>query len=168
MQLNCGVRALSLRCEGVFEKGVFRWTGGEGKKNEDAYEAIWRHVTGKPLDYAKPRYKAPIVMRADAFAWADVSTALGIKRKSLGVFPGRGLELDLYALGPRARFEMSATLALRLVFVRTGEGECGGQTYLEQSTIRLQPGEHLTFDADTATELFIISVMPVSQLGAEH
>ncbi|HXZ68703.1 MAG TPA: hypothetical protein VEH07_08955 [Alphaproteobacteria bacterium] len=151
--------------EGTFERGVFRRTSGNGKKNEDAYEAIWRHVTGKPIDYSKPRYKAPIIMRADAFAWTDVARAPGVKRKSLGVFPDRGLELDLLALSQGARFDMAASRALKLVFVRAGEGTCDHQPYFAQSTIRLQPGEHPPLVSATLTELFVISVAPV--LGRE-
>jgi hypothetical protein len=150
--------------EGAFERGIFRRTSGDGKKNEDAYEAIWRHVTGRPIYYAKPRYKAPIVMRADAFAWTDAAGAQGIKSKSLGVFPDRGLKLDLLAVDKGARLEMPQAPTLRLVFVRAGEGKCGEQLYFAQSTIRLQPGENLTFVPSTATELFIISVLPVASL----
>jgi hypothetical protein len=147
--------------EGSFEKGVFRRTSGEGKKNEDAYEAIWRHVTGKPIDYGKPRYKAPIVMRADAFEWAAVAGMPGIERKPLGVFPGRGLALDMYRLEPGARLEMAAAPPLRLVFVHAGEGKCDDEAYFAQSTIRLQPDERADFAARTSTELFVISVRQV-------
>lgn len=150
--------------EGAFEKGVFWRRRGEGRKNEDAYEAIWHHVTGRPIEYSKPRYKAPIIMCADAFAWTNISSAPGTRRKVLGLFPGRGLELELYALEPCSRLELPAVPVLRLFFVRAGRGACNDQAYLAQSTIRLQPDEQITFCPDTLTELFVISVAPVSPL----
>ena len=149
--------------EGTFEGGVFRRTSGDGKKNEDAYEAIWRHVTRKPIDYGKPRYKAPIIMRADAFTSTEVAGAPGVTRKSLGVFPDRGLKLDMFALGKGARLEMAASRSLKLIFVRAGEGSCDAEPYFAQSTMRLQPGEHPTFAPSASTELFVISVSPVPQ-----
>ena len=66
-QLRQGIAALSE--EGRFEKGVFRRERGEGRTNQDAYEAIWNKVVGHDLRYPEPRYKAPIVMRPEAFAW---------------------------------------------------------------------------------------------------
>ena len=124
---------------GSFEKGVFRRTSGEGPRNQDAYEAIWRHVTGRPIVYPKPRYKGPIVMRPDGFGWRD--QAAGVRSKLLGGFPER-----------------------RLIFVRHGEGQCGGETYREQSAVRLEPGEAAAFTAAADTELFVIAAPPVRAL----
>ena len=147
--------------EGAFENGVFRRTNGDGgKKNEDAYEAIWRHVTGRPIDYGQPRYKAPIIMRTDAFRWGAAAT--GVKRKSLGIFPDRGLELDLFAIKKNARLEFLASPALRLIFVRSGEGKCASDEYVSHSTVRLRPGERATFASSSSTELFVISVATVA------
>ena len=150
--------------EGTFERGVFRRTNGEGKRNEDAYEAIWRRVTGTPIEYAKPRYKAPIVMRAEAFTWRDVNGSPGARHKALGAFPDRGLALGLYALDSEANFNFEGSSKLRFMFVRQGEGACNAQPYFAQTTIRLEPEERAAFTPSRSTEMFVISVSPVASI----
>jgi hypothetical protein len=148
--------------EGKFENGVFKRTHGHGKKNQDAYEAIWQHVTGRALAYPEPRYKAPIVMRTANFPWsADTD---GVKKKLVGFFPDRCVELDFVAIAAGASWTSDGTGSRRFVFVRSGEGEADKERYREQTTIRLEPGEAAGFTAGTATELFVISVAPVGAL----
>lgn len=154
-QLRQGHQALL--AEGAFEGGVFRRQSGDGPKNQDAYEAIWRRVTGQPIDYPKPRYKAPIIMRPDAFSWRAQSGASGVRRKALGTFPERGLSLAFIALAPGSVWAADRPDDRRLIFVREGEGRCGAEPYLAQSAIRLEPGEAANFAAKSDTELFIIA-----------
>ena len=144
--------------EGVFEGGVFRRKSGEGKKNEDGYEALWRHATGRPLSYPKPRYKTPIVMRPDAFTWREVAGMLGARRKSLGVFPERGLALDFIAVDSASSYVEEPSSARRFMWVREGQGECNGAPYFTSSAIRLEPGETARVAASAASELFVITV----------
>jgi hypothetical protein len=146
--------------EGVFDQGVFRRRSGEGKKNEDGYEAIWRHVTGRPLNYPKPRYRAPVVMRPEAFTWRDVAGMPGVRCKSLGVFPERGLALGFLAVDAASIYVAEPSSARRFVWVREGQGECNGVPYFTSSAIRLEPGEMARLAASTATELFVITVPP--------
>lgn len=157
-QLRAGIAELER--EGAFEGGVFRRTSGEGPKNQDAYEAIWRQVTGRPIAYPEPGYKAPIVMRPDAFAWRQA--AAGVRRRRLGVFPERGLELDLLALDEGASWDFEPASARRFVFVREGEGRCGDEACAAHTAMRLDPGEGATFAAGPASELFVISAEPVA------
>ena len=158
-QLRQGREALL--AEGAFEKGVFRRTAGEGPKNQDAYEAIWRKVTGRPIDYPRPRYKAPIVMRPDSFPWVSAEAAPGVRGKALGRFPVRDLSLDFIAVAAGSTFTTGPSQARRLIYVRHGEGSCGGEPYFAQSAVRLQPGEGASFTPSADTELFIIAAPPV-------
>ena len=51
---------LDLAKEGRFEDGVYTRDVAQGRKNRDAYEAIWLHVMGGELSYAVPvRTKRP-------------------------------------------------------------------------------------------------------------
>jgi hypothetical protein len=147
-----------LLAEGVFEKGVFRRQGGDGKKNEDGYEAIWRHVTGGELAYPKPRYKTPVVMRPEGFAWHDVAGEPGVRQRFLGAFAERGLSLDFVAIEAGSMHVCGESDARRLVFVCDGEGQCNAQAFFPQSAIRLEPGDTAKFAASTATRLFQITV----------
>ena len=146
---------------GQSEKGVFQRTSGDGPRNQDAYEAIWRHVTGRPIVYPKPRYPAPILIHTEAFRWRDEPGAPGVRRRALGVFPERGLSLDFIAIDAGAAFDMGPSEAQRLIFVREGEGRCGGEDYYAQSAIRLAPGEAATFAPTADTLVFVIAVVAV-------
>ena len=151
--------------EGVFEGGVFKRTRGEGKANLDAYEAIWRHVTGRPIDYPKPRYKAPIIVRPDGFDWRPETEFPGASRKRLAVFPERGLELSLLALEPGATWWFGPAPERVLLFVRSGEGRLQGEGYETWSAARIEPGEAVEIAAAAPSEILVISVASVADLG---
>ena len=159
-QLRQGIAALSE--EGRFEKGVFRRERGEGRTNQDAYEAIWTKVTGHEIQYPEPRYKAPIVMRPEAFAWRAEPGAPGVRRRAVGRFPERSLALDLIALEAGAGFDVARSDERRLIFVRSGEGRCGEASYSPHTAIRLEPGEAAYLTAATQSELFCIAYPLVS------
>ena len=65
-EVRAGMQALKQL--GEFKDGVFRRRDGvPGKRNMEAYEAIWEHVTKRELVYPKPRYAAPILIDPDEF-----------------------------------------------------------------------------------------------------
>jgi hypothetical protein len=161
-QLQRGREELSR--EGVFDQGVFKRTSGAGKKNEDAYEAIWRVVTGQPLSYPKPRYRAPIILRPDGFRWHEVPGMPGTRCKRFGTFPERGLSLALVAIDSGCAYAAPASPCRRLIFVRAGEGRCGGDLFRAHSAIRLEPAETASFRASAASELLIIEVPLISNI----
>jgi len=68
-----------LKAFGEFKDGVFhRNEGLPGKRNMDAYQAIWEHVHKREMVYPKPRYSAPMFMDSANFAWIPVSGAEGV------------------------------------------------------------------------------------------
>jgi hypothetical protein len=164
-QLERGREQLSR--EGVFGEGVFRRTSGEGKRNEDAYEAIWRIVTGEALNYPKPRYRAPIILRPQGFAWREVLAMPGVRYRGLGTFPERELALEIVAIESGCSYSVPASPALRLIFVREGAGQCGPEPFRAHSAVRLEPGESGHFTIATPTELLVIGVGLNSQRRAQ-
>lgn len=149
--------------EGTFEQGVFRRSSGAGKRNEDAYEAIWRTMTGQPLSYPKPAYRAPIVMRPDGFTWQpDLNTSApgssGVRRKVLGTFPARGLSLELKSIERGSRHTLEPSPFRRLLFVVQGEGRVNAEAYEAGTALRLEPNERVDLEASEPTSLFAISV----------
>ncbi|HLY58543.1 MAG TPA: hypothetical protein VKS60_23475 [Stellaceae bacterium] len=149
-----------LEREGTFERGVFRRTRGDGRRNEDAYEAIWRHVTGRPIAYATSSYEAPIVMRPEELPWRNVGPDL--RAKEIGRFAERGLSLHEISLAPNARYAVAAEPGRSFIFVRAGEGSCDDEAYAPHTTIRLEPDEAVALSARTPTRLFAISVEPAA------
>lgn len=145
---------------GTFDKGVFRPEAGSGRRSQDAYEAIWQTVFGRPIEYPVPRYKTPIVMRPEGFAWRAMLHSPGVQHKVLGNFPERGLELQMIAIESDRRLDVEASdHQLRLLFICEGEGVYGGERFEPQSAIRLAPGEHGALEALSATLLLSISMV---------
>jgi hypothetical protein len=163
-QLKSGHEALL--AEGTFEKGVFHRTSGEGKTNQDSYDAIWQKVSGRPLVYPKPRYKAPIVIQPENFAWAAIEEAPGVCRRALGIYGERGVGLDFYAVTPGSEFDIGPSPARRLIFVCSGVGRVAGESYSVHSAVRLEPGESVLFEASDDTELFVITLPMIGDVKA--
>jgi hypothetical protein len=160
-QLRRGREALAR--QGTFEGGVFRRTSGEGKINQDAYEAIWQEVTGRPITYPKPRYKTPIVMRPDAFKWHDEAGAPGVRRKTIGRFDERGLVLEFLAIDRGSALAFQPEAARRFLFVHKGQGRADGADFRAHTAIRVEPGEAVLIASSADTELLEIRVAPVGQ-----
>jgi len=120
-EVKAGMEAL--KQHGTFEDGVYRRNEGEpGKRNMDGYEAIWQHANGRPLEYPKPRYPAPIMMDRAHFEWVPASP--GVAEKLVGVFTERRASASFQ------RIEAGATLhALgRGIFVAyRGKGTVAGK-----------------------------------------
>jgi hypothetical protein len=140
---------------GRFEKGYFVSRSGDDARREDAYEAIWRHVTGRPLAYAEPAYKAPIVMRAEALPWRPAA-APGVAVRSIGIFPQRGLAIRQWDIGPDGSLTVPSDDSIRFMFVLEGAGEVDGASLHRHSVGRLEAGE--TAELRTAQRLWIMEI----------
>lgn len=146
----------ALAREGRFEGGVFRRAGSvDGRRNLDGYEAIWRQVTGRPVAWPAPRFKAPVVMRPENFHWKTAAADGSVRRKPLGSFSERGAALELVAIDAGAGHAFAPSSDRRLVFVAAG----AGADYRRHTALRLDPGESFAFRAEVPTELLTI-VLP--------
>jgi hypothetical protein len=114
-----------LKAFGEFKDGVFhRHDGVAGKRNMDAYQAIWEHVHGREMTYPKGRYDAPIMMDAASYQWAPIKGAPGASEKLFGVFTERRTQARLVKLAS------GATLAVEgrgVYLVLSGAGEADGR-----------------------------------------
>jgi hypothetical protein len=156
---------LALAKEGRFEGGIFTRDVTEGRRNWDAYEAIWLHVKGGELSYAPPVYKTPIVMRPDALPWL-ASAEEGVAIRRVGMFPHRGLSVNAWRIEPGARHQIPAERVLRLLFVTQGGGAMNGEEVRRWSAVRLAPGERADVIAGNRLEMLEIAVQPVADLTA--
>jgi len=163
-QMNAGLARL--REQGVFEKGIFHRTSGEGHKNQDAYEAIWQEVFRQPIDYPKPCYRAPVVMRSDGFSWRPEGNSSGVRRKLLGFFPERGLGLYFIALDAGVSYQMAAEPERRLLFVATGSGRLHSEPYYAHTAASLEGNESATITAEAPTEILVISMALLGRAAA--
>ena len=151
---------------GRFEDGVYIRDATEGRRNRDAYEAIWLHVRGGELKYAAPAYKTPIVMRPHALPWRATSER-GVSIRQIGVFPHRGLVVNGWRLAPESRHEFAAVPVLRLLLITEGTGVIGGEEVRRWSVVRLQPGEGTELVATGALEFLELGVRRVGDLDTD-
>jgi len=154
---------LELAKEGRFDGGVYVRDTTQGRRNRDAYEAIWLHVMGGDLSYAQPVYKTPIVMRPEALPWVRTAEE-GVSLKSIGVFPHRGLSINGWRIEPGACHRLPAIRALRLFFVTEGCGTIAAEVLRRWSAARLQDGEGAELRATSRLEFLELSVRSVSDL----
>jgi hypothetical protein len=154
---------LELAREGRFEGGVYTRDVAEGRRNWDAYEAIWLHVMGGALSYAPPAYKTPIVMRPEALPWLPTGEQ-GVSIRSIGVFPHRGLSITGLRIEAGATLHAPESHALRFLFVMDGEGTSAGVSLRRWSVARLQPGERAQIQASRRLQSLELSVLPVADL----
>ena len=113
-----------LAAVGQFEGGVFRRNApaADGRKNQDAYEAIWEHQNGRAIEYAKPRFMDPIHFREKNFAWQPVAGQAGVCRKPIGHFTEKDVGLHFFQLAAGAAYTLPPQAQRQLVFSSNGEG----------------------------------------------
>lgn len=145
---------------GSFAGGVYTREVTEGRRNWDAYEAIWLHVMGGELTYAPPAYKTPIVMRPEALDWSTAAEP-AVTLKQVGVFPHRGLVINAWRVAAGAHHRMTGCEQLRLLFVTACRGSAGGEELRRWSAVRLRPGESVEIVAASQLEWMELSVRNV-------
>ena len=154
---------LELAQQGRFEGGIYRRDTTQGRRNRDAYEAIWLHVRGGELSYASPAYRTPIVMQPEVLPWLPTKAA-GVLARQIGAFPHRGLQVNAWRLETGAVLQIPSTRSMKLLFVTDGEGTAGTQELRRWTAVRLLPCEGATLRATTGLEILELSVLPVAEL----
>jgi len=149
---------------GAFEAGVYRrHPGTPGKRNVDAYQAIWEHVNHRPLEYPKPRYGGPIMMDSADFQWVPTGYP-GVFEKLIGVFTERRAQAGFFRLEPGATMRPSG----RGIFVAcSGEGRVEAAKLRAFTTVFLDHGEEATFIADRDTEILHFGLPDLRGLAAQ-
>jgi hypothetical protein len=144
-----------LKAFGEFKDGVFhRREGVPGRRNMDAYQAIWEHVHGHEMTYPKGRYDAPIMMDSAHFEWAAVKGAKGVSEKLFGVWTERRTEAGLLKLDAGASHEVHGR---GVYLVLSGAGTCDGRPLKQYTTVSL--------DYDQAAVLLASEITVVLHYG---
>ena len=128
--------AAALREKGKFEKGVYTYFNSDGTKiNQDAYEAVWEHIHGRPLVYPKERYERPVFMNSNAFEWVPLKDQPGVASKMMGVFSERETKLAFYKVDSAAKLALEEN---SFYFVLSGTGEVNGEAVGKHTTVHLK------------------------------
>ncbi|VWX62431.1 conserved hypothetical protein [Burkholderiales bacterium 8X] len=147
-----------LKAFGSFENGIYRRAREDGgRKNQDAYEAVWEHIHGRRLDYPKSDYAQPVFIDPADFEWqADVAIP-GVRRKALGVFSSRGMRMSVVGLDAGAKVQLAPAA---IVFVLSGSGHAGDGSWKQHATLRTG-GEPAEVTASEPSELLEIHIPPL-------
>ena len=152
-----------LKVFGTFAAGVYRRNDGvPGKRNQDAYEAIWGHVNNRPLAYPKPRYPGPIMMDSADFSWVPSGQA-GVQEKLLGVFTERRASARFVRLAAGATLQAAGR---GIYVVCSGGGHVAGAPARRFTTLVLDHGETAAFTAETDMELLHFGLPDLRDLTA--
>jgi hypothetical protein len=149
----------TLKQHGTFEGGVFRRNRAEvapgGRINQDSYEAIWEHVTGRKLAYPEPRYATPLVMNPEHYAWVPDPAQPGVSHRHLGTFTERQVEVGLVRVAAGAGCTLATRPGARLHFALAGSGQVGDQPFRALSAWETAPGEAPAIRAASDAEIFV-------------
>jgi hypothetical protein len=143
--------------KGTFAAGVYtRDDPGPGeKKNQDAVEAMWEAIHGRPVEYPEPRYPEPIPMNPAAFAWMPLHD--GLSHKPLGSFTERGVEVSA------VRWETDSTYTLgpertQFLFSTFGDLDVAGERRGPRTVVWSQHGESVDATAPPGTEALVFAL----------
>jgi hypothetical protein len=151
---------------GSFEDGVYRRNDdAEGRRNRDAYQAIWEHVHGRRMEYPKPRYRDPIMLDPENYGWLAAPGNAGVGEKPLGNFTERQCAAVLvrlpagasYGPGPRSVY-----------LVLNGSGLVQDAPYRPLTAFSLDEAETAPIRAQEPTELLRLVLPNLAGLEAQH
>jgi hypothetical protein len=136
---------------GTFEGGVFRRNDdSEGRRNSDAYQAIWEHVHGRRMDYPKPRYRDPIMVDPQNYEWRPLAGMPGVSEKPLGTFTERQCGATLLKLARSTSYRAGEC---SVYLVLAGSGIAHDAPYRPLTALHLEEGETAELVARNETEL---------------
>ena len=154
----------ALRKFGSFDGGVFRRNDdGEGRRNTDAYQAIWEHVHGRRMEYPKPRYGDPIHGRPGQLRMACGRRHLRHAAKATRQLTERQCAAVLlkssrgatYRAGPRSVYLMLS-----------GSGIAHDAPYRRLTALHLDAGETAEIVARDETEMLRLVLPDLTGLEA--
>ena len=153
--------AKELRVEGEFEGGVFRRRNPapDGRKNQDAYEAIWEHSNHRPIEYPRPRFVDPVHFREPHFAWQPLPGHSGVATKEIASFTDKEVKVFFVQLQPGTHYTLPALPQPQLLFVRSGSGAFGnGEQWSEHTAVDIGAGEAAEMTAATLTDVMVLAL----------
>lgn len=161
----------ALEAGGTFEKGLY-WhrTAGEGRKPQDAFEAMWEHHYRRKIAYPKPRYSDQIVMRPESYEWQAVPGATGVSIKPLGDFTERHVSVEMIRVEPGAVIALGPRGGTQACVVLGGSGTVAGKPAGLRTSIKIEPGAIARVESDAGIELVVFGLPIFSVTGAasEH
>jgi hypothetical protein len=117
-----GAAKRALDTAGEFRDGIYFPHAG---KPQDGFEALLEHISGAPVEYAAPRYDAPVRMRTEAFAQLPDPLDERIEWRRLARFNECGPDVSLVNLRAGATLAADVPKADRLSTLISGRATYG-------------------------------------------
>jgi len=144
--------AQELSAYGEFRDGVFHRNPDQpGKRNVDAFQAIWEYVNGRELVYPKPRYDKPILMHPENFDWLPSPHEEGVATKFLGAFTECETAVEFIRINSGSSH--TATGKRDIYYVVDGSGMVAGEPLRRMTTVWLDAGSAAEFTAEDRVEM---------------
>ena len=150
-QYRAGLAELKKRNEGVFEDGLYKRNPGvPGLPVQDANEALFEFIRGRPIAYPPTGYMHTILINSNGVPWMPVDGFPGVGERELGTYGLCRYRAAQYKLEPGAKFVAQGR---GIYFVLSGKGAVENETYVEYTTIYLEEDEQTAF---TASEVSVV------------
>ena len=127
-QRRKGLEAL-LERGGTLEGGMYVTVDEDGNRhNQDAFEALWEHLSGEKIVYPRSRYDSIILIDPGGFGWVDDEHE-GVTRKPLGTFSERDTRLGFVRLEKGASIPLGTEPSPEILFLKQGSISHNGEVH---------------------------------------
>jgi hypothetical protein len=137
--------------------------GGKGKgadgKTRDSYDVVYETFTGRPIEFAAPRYRDVVVMKPQNFSWVK-SAGSPIEMKSLGRFTEVGLEVAMARINGAADLGVQTNAQTEVWFLTDGSVTLNSRTFPRHSAFMLTAPERPQQVVTNAPAEFLVIRMP--------
>jgi hypothetical protein len=140
---------------GTFEKGVFKRDG----KNQDSFEAMLEFLTGRPVEYPKPRSPQMVPLHTAHYRWVPLDGVPGVSVKHLAYFNEVGPNIKLVKLEPGASTPPGTSACQQLRLVVDGSATYAGEEFPTVSCFCFPAGDRYAATAsDTGATLLVVQL----------
>jgi hypothetical protein len=150
-----------MKAFGTFEKGVFHRIGDVPpgmRRTRDSYEAVWEHINGRPMEYPKPRYDEPILMKPAHFDWVADPDQPDVSIKRLGTFSERQVEIAMLRVAAGAGARITPRRSTQIGVIISGTGNTAEHELRPQTALSLECDEGALLTAATEVELLLVGL----------
>jgi hypothetical protein len=153
-----------------FENGVYTTHKQDGKKlNKDSYVAIWEQHEGRKLTFPEPRYREPVMMMSERFAWVPDRKRRGVETKHLMTFTEYRNEIGFIRLLAHAALEGCRQPAVELRYLLEGAVTYAGKRWEKDTYFFLPAGAAVEpMQTDVGATFFSLTLPMISELAARY
>jgi quercetin dioxygenase-like cupin family protein len=159
---------------GTFAKGIYTRVMPDGSKiNKDSHAACFEAITGQKMQFPKPRYTAPVIMKPQHYNWVADRKLDGVDHKHLGTFGEYRSGVRLMRLAPGAHIPAHIQEDAEVRYLVEGAVNYAGKTWQggktrDEGTYMYVPhdAEVENLSSETGGTFFVISLPMLAELEA--